>query len=86
MNDPENKAAAAIVVRDPTTKQILPGGGSLNPGGRPKLIRAFQTALQEKCYDVAIDALRDCLTSKDGRVRMMALKEVFDRLFGRAPQ
>ncbi len=61
-------------------------GQSGNPGGRPKALKEFQEWLRENALEKAQQALLDCLDSKDDKVRMMAVKEVSDRLFGRAPQ
>ena len=66
--------------------QFAPGGGSANPGGRPKLVAEFQKALRERHYEKALTALEECLDDDDGRVRVAALREVFDRLFGKATQ
>lgn len=66
--------------------KFAPGGGSANPGGRPKLIVEFQKALLERHYQKAIDALDACLDDPDGRVRMAAIREVFDRLLGKVTQ
>lgn len=64
----------------------FPKGVSGNPSGRPKLIVEFQKALLEKHYQKAIDALDKCLDDEDGRVRMAAIREVFDRLLGKVTQ
>jgi hypothetical protein len=61
-------------------------GVSGNPGGRPKALREYQEWLRDNALDKAKQALLDCLASEDGKVRMMAVKEVGDRLFGKAPQ
>lgn len=61
-------------------------GKSPNPGGRPKLIVAFRKALEERHYEAALDALESALSDEDGKVRIAACREVFDRLFGKASQ
>lgn len=61
-------------------------GQSGNPGGRPRALKEYQQWLDENALDKAKKALLDCLSDPDGRVRMAAVKEVADRLFGRAPQ
>jgi hypothetical protein len=66
--------------------RLLPGQTSLNPSGRPKAFREYQEWLTANALDKAKDALLACLQDPDGRVRMLAVKEVGDRLFGRAPQ
>lgn len=65
-------------------RPFVKGQPSANPGGRPKLVQEFQKALRERCYDKAIDTLVGCLDDPDGRVRVAALREVFDRMFGKA--
>lgn len=86
MNDPENKSPeGTALTRDPKTGKLLPGHSG-NPGGRPKLIREYQDWLMQEAYPEAKQALLECLRSKDGKVRMMAIKEIGDRLFGKAPQ
>lgn len=61
-------------------------GTSGNPGGRPKLLPEFKRALEQKHYPRALEVLRDCLDDEDGRVRIVAVREVFDRLFGKPKQ
>lgn len=61
-------------------------GLSGNPGGRPKAFREYQDWLRENCLPKAKDALVKCLESEDEKVQIMAVKEVSDRLFGKAPQ
>ncbi len=80
MDEPENKLA---VVRN-ELGQIVAGSG--NPGGRPKAFKEYQEWLSENALGPAKDALLRCLHNEDGRVQMMAVKEVADRLFGKAPQ
>jgi hypothetical protein len=58
-------------------------GKSGNPGGRPRLIREYQTWLLEHAYPKAQEALLACLCSSDEKVKMMAVKEVNDRLMGK---
>lgn len=65
--------------------RLLPGG-TANPGGRPKAMREYQEWLRKNALEKAKKALLACLASKDGKVRMMAVKEVNDRLLGKAPQ
>jgi hypothetical protein len=61
-------------------------GHSLNPSGRPKAFREYQQWLEQHALEPAKTALLRCLDDPDGRVVMMAVKEVADRLFGKAPQ
>lgn len=60
-------------------------GQSGNPSGRPKAFREYQEWLAEHALGPAKDALLRCLHNEDGKVQMMAVKEVADRLFGKAP-
>lgn len=68
------------MVRDAQGRLVA---GALNPGGRPRVIREFQKALQEQAYPKAIAALIGALESTDDRTRLAAAREVFDRLFGK---
>lgn len=61
-------------------------GQSGNPSGRPKAFREYQQWLAEEALGPAKEALLACLRDDDGRVRIAAVKEVADRLFGKAPQ
>ncbi len=66
--------------------RIEPGQRSINPSGRTKGMARYQQWLDENALDLAKKALLECLVDPDGRVRMMAVKEVADRMFGKAPQ
>lgn len=61
-------------------------GNVANPSGRPKAFKEYQEWLLVNALDPAKEALLACLHDDDGKVRMMAIKEVADRLFGKAPQ
>jgi hypothetical protein len=61
-------------------------GNRANPGGRPKVWKEYKQWIEEHCLPKAQAALLGCLEHKDGKVRMMAVKEVHDRLFGKASQ
>jgi len=61
-------------------------GSSGNPSGRPKLVREYQQWIRENAWDQAKAALLACLADADGRVRMAAIKEINDRMLGKAPQ
>lgn len=65
--------------------RLLPGS-TANPAGRPLAIREYQLWLKENCLDKAKEALLSCLIHEDAKVRMLALREVNDRLFGKSPQ
>jgi hypothetical protein len=69
-----------------TPEGKFPKGISGNPSGRPKLIQEFHKALTEQHYPRALAALLECLNDEDGRVRVAAVREVFDRLFGKPKQ
>lgn len=76
MDDPANRDAAG---------KFGPGNNA-NPSGRPKAFKAYQEWLEANALEPAKAALLACLHSDDGKVQMLALKEVADRLFGKAPQ
>lgn len=61
-------------------------GHSGNPSGRPKLVREYQQWIKENAWDRAKAALLACLADEDGRVRMAAIKEINDRMLGKATQ
>jgi hypothetical protein len=61
-------------------------GNRANPSGRPKAFKEYQEWLRENALDPAKEALLACLKSDDQKVQMLAVKEVHDRLFGKAPQ
>lgn len=67
-------------------RPFVKGQPSPNPGGRPKKLVEFQRALTERYYEKALDVLGECLDDEDGKVRMAALRETFDRMFGKASQ
>lgn len=79
MDDQEKKST---VVRN-ERGQIISGAN--NPGGRPKAFREYQEWLAGSALEPAKEALLRCLHNEDGKVQMMAVKEVADRLFGKAP-
>jgi hypothetical protein len=81
VDDSENKAPAKRKAPPHAWKP----GQSGNPGGRPKDLAAFRERLK-KLDDVAEQALAECLQDSDGRVRVAALKEFFDRRYGKASQ
>lgn len=76
MDDPANRDSAG---------KFGPGNKA-NPSGRPKAWREYQEWLKENALGKAKAALLSCLSSADEKVQMMAVKEVNDRLFGKAPQ
>lgn len=62
--------------------KFVKGAASPNPGGRPKIPAELRTRLQNLCPK-AIDALEQCLDSKDPKVRIVAAREILDRSYGR---
>ena len=60
-------------------------GVSGNPGGAPRGLSEFRKRIA-KLDGVAEKALAECLVSEDGRVVVAALKEFFDRRYGKASQ
>lgn len=67
-------------------RPFVKGQPSPNPGGRPRKLVEFQQALTDRYYEKALDVLGECLDDPDGKVRMAALREAFDRMFGKASQ
>lgn len=65
--------------------RLLPGA-TLNPGGRPLLVSQFREFLAAEALPEAKKTLLKCLASEDGQVAMAAVREVYDRLFGKARQ
>lgn len=65
--------------------RLLPGS-TANPSGRPKLVREYQDWIRENAWEQAKAALLACLADPDGRIRMMAVKEINDRLLGKPTQ
>ena len=61
-------------------------GKSGNPSGRPKKLREFQEALYNKFYERSFIVMKELLECPDDKVRAMALKELWDRMFGKAKQ
>jgi hypothetical protein len=84
MDEPDSKSDKPVT-RD-ARGRLLPGFSGNPGGGRPKAIAEYQEWLSMNALDPAKEALLACLVHEDGKVRMMAVKEVADRLFGKAPQ
>lgn len=42
--------------------------------------------MTDRYYEKALDVLGECLDDPDGKVRIAALRETFDRMFGKASQ
>lgn len=62
--------------------RVLPGGGSLNPGGRPKLIRDVQAELEKGSAEAA-QKLVALVAHEDPKVAHAACIAVLDRVIGR---
>jgi hypothetical protein len=83
VSEPANKPPEAPK-RDEKGR-LLPGS-TANPSGRPKRLRDFQDKLYAEFYDEAFSVMRELLRDPDGKVRATALKELWDRMFGKSPQ
>lgn len=86
--DLENRPlTGAIVVRDPTTKQLKPGGASLNPGGRPALSPEVKEMLRARTVD-AVTTLVGIMTDTKAKAadRIRAAEAFLDRALGRPQQ
>ena len=73
-----------VLARDEQGR-ILPGQGSLNPGGRPKKLFGLVMGLNEHVPH-AVEQLVALLDSEDPKVRITAVKEVLDRVYGKPHQ
>ena len=73
-----------VVNRD-RNGRVLPGGGALNPGGRPKAWREFQQAMRERSPE-AIAILDRALSSGDPELSRWAAEKVLAYAWGRPPQ
>ena len=63
---------------------MLPGG-TLNPGGRPKVWREFQAAMRERSPE-ALAIIDEALKSEDPAQRQWAVEKVLAYGWGRPPQ
>jgi hypothetical protein len=82
---PEDDDDAAMGPKRDEKGRLLPGS-TANPSGRPKKIKEFVDALHARFYDQAFIVMQELLASDDDKVRVAALKELWDRMFGKAPQ
>jgi hypothetical protein len=62
--------------------RVLPGGGSLNPGGVPVAVLALRKRLAMGA-EGAVDELLALMRDPDARVRLAACRDVLDRVLGR---
>lgn len=62
----------------PNAKKFQPGVSG-NPGGRPKGLAAKAREYTDRAFEVIAEALED----DDIKVRLAAVKEVFDRGYGK---
>lgn len=60
-------------------------GESGNPGGMPKAIAEVRRQLRELLPE-ATETLRKLLKDESGKVRIMAVREVYDRTMGKPAQ
>lgn len=60
-------------------------GQSGNPGGRPKMPEDLKKAMQSMAAE-ALDVLKASLRSDDERMRLEAVKILFDRGYGKPTQ
>lgn len=60
-------------------------GKSGNPGGRPKLEAWVREELSKSLKD-CVKVANELLQHDDAKVRITAVKEIFDRTIGKAPQ
>jgi hypothetical protein len=63
----------------------LPGGRSLNPGGRPRGAIQEVRELLGQHKQMFVEELLRLIRSDDEAIRLAAIKEGFDRLLGKAP-
>jgi hypothetical protein len=71
---------------NPSPSTRFAPGNKFSTGGRPKVWKEYKQWIEDRCLPLAQDALLRCLEHKDGKIQMMAVKEVHDRLFGKASQ
>lgn len=89
MADPGNREPADAPAGDPAKrddKGRFGPGNVANPSGRPKVLREFREKLHQEFYDESFEVMRRALADPDGKTRVAALKELWDRMFGKAPQ
>ncbi len=65
--------------------RFLPGGSSLNPGGRPAVLREVQEVARQHTA-AAISRLLELLGSNDGRIALAAAEQLLDRGWGKPMQ
>jgi hypothetical protein len=73
------------IVRRNALGHPLPGGPSLNAGGRPRGAIQEIRGLLGQHKQMFVDELLRLVRSDDEAIRLAALKEAFDRLLGKAP-
>lgn len=85
---PPEAVSGEVVPAQPRDERglFLPGGGSLNPGGRPKALRELQESIRAKTPQL-IDRLFDiALHGKPGNPTTVRAAEVLlERGYGKAP-
>ena len=73
------------IVRRNALGHPLPGGPSLNAGGRPRGAIQEIRGLLGQHKQMFVEELLRLVRSDDEAIRLAALKEAFDRLLGKAP-
>lgn len=76
------EVAAPRAKRDPATGRLLPGGGSLNPGGLPARVLELRRLALSRCTD-AMERAFALMGADDERVALEAVRVVLARGLGR---
>ena len=66
--------------------RFVKGSPPPNPGGRPKGAAELREALREYEPEAIQRLVALMRTARSEKVRLDAIREIFDRLYGRAPQ
>ncbi len=61
-------------------------GNRANPSGRPRVVQEYRQWLIDNLWDKSKTALREMLEGDDNRAKAFAVKEINDRILGKAPQ
>lgn len=79
MSEPENRAPVA---RDEKGR-VVAGGGSLNPGGKPKVVAEVMEKLEKGLPAAADELVRLATSAESEKVRVAAITALFDRVCGK---